>query len=267
MAGGLAIRCQWPYSWGVADFCMKPLIAITIDSAEQERILTVSANCPDRIVEAGGLPLLVPHTEERDFADELVDRIDGLFLTGGGDPAPLLMGEDPRPGNGRVTWRRDLLELRLTRAALAKDLPILGICRGLQLLNVAAGGTIWQDLAETEGHTLQHRQTHASDYPCHWVELQPGSKLCRWMDLAKCSVPAEAGVAGNRLAVNSTHHQAIRLVAQGFRVSAKAADGVIEGIESETHPFQAGVQWHPEKLRDPGQRHLFKSFVEACAKA
>ena len=225
----------------------KPLIGITlVRDCEQERFWLREAYC--RCVEtAGGIPILIPPLAGESL-QEIFTRIRGLVLSGGGDVSPLYYGEEPLPGLGEADPQRDEWELRLARRALERDLPLLGICRGLQLLNVAAGGAVIQDLRGPG--FLQHRQKAPRCYPSHTVNVLPGSRL--------------AALAGEgTLAVNSFHHQAAGRIASGLRVSAAAPDGVVEALESPVHRFILGVQWHPETLDHPASRALFAALVES----
>lgn len=207
------------------------------------------------IENAGGLPVVLPPIENVEMIREYLEHIDGLLLTGGVDVDPLLFGYEPVPEMGRIDPYRDFFEMHLAKAALEKGMPILGICRGCQLLNIAAGGTVIQDIPSALGRdkVIKHSQTAPRWYATHTVEFTAGSKLER--------------VFGTRnLSINSYHHQAIKDPAPGFTVTALAKDGVVEAIEKEDHPFLIGVQWHPELMfqRNPIFTNLFKSFVEAC---
>ncbi|GAA4714583.1 gamma-glutamyl-gamma-aminobutyrate hydrolase family protein [Brevibacillus fulvus] len=230
---------------------MRPIIGITAPLREGKVILSQDVN--DSILDGGGLPFTLPYTANLEVLRELTGRLDGLLLTGGVDVDPSLFGEEPLPGLGEIMPERDELEMRLTQLALAQNLPILAICRGVQLLNVVAGGTLYQDLASQKEQVLQHSQKAPRDYLSHSVEIAAGSKL-------------EQIIGSRRIKVNSFHHQAVKQPAAGFRVSALAGDGVIEAIESERHPYVIGVQWHPENTwrNDEPSQKLFASFIEAC---
>lgn len=208
----------------------------------------------ERIAAAGGAPFVVPPGDP-ERGREWLSRLDGLLLSGGPDLDPLHFNEEPRPGTGRVDPERDLWELSLARIALEMGMPILAICRGMQVLNVAAGGSLYQDLAERGKETLKHFQEAPAWYPTHSVGIAPGSLLSAVMGVRDMSGSAV------RVRVNSFHHQAVNAVAAGFAAVAVADDGVIEAIESKLHPFAIGVQWHPEFLQAD---RLFPAFVEAC---
>ena len=214
----------------------------------------IARDYADAIEHAGGAPLLVPHVEDLECIDRYLGVLDGLVLSGGGDIDPLMFGQEPHQNMGGVDRVRDEMEFQLTRKALDQDLPILAICRGIQMLNVAAGGTIYQDIAaEMPQPTLRHSQTGAGWYASHTIDLLSDSRLFQ--------------IFGSQSArVNSFHHQAVRDVAEGFIVTAKANDNVIEAIESPTHRFALGVQCHPEMMweRHPEALNLFTAFLKAC---
>lgn len=205
---------------------------------------------------AGGLPVIIPLTVAGADLRALAARLDGILLTGGGDLDPALFGEAPHPQLGRVDADRDTLEIELTRLALAAGQPLLGVCRGAQVLNVALGGTLYQDLPSEYGPGLLRHAHPVKDFPrehqAHPVQVEEESLLARVL-----------GVPVAR--VNSRHHQAIKTVAPGLVVTARAPDGVIEGVERPDHPFALAVQWHPENLQaQPEMKALFVKFVEAC---
>jgi putative glutamine amidotransferase len=205
---------------------------------------------------AGGAPALIPPNLGENAWRALYRRLDGLLLSGGVDVSPALYGEEPHPMLGKVDDSLDEAELVLTRWALADGMPLLGVCRGIQVLNVAAGGSLYQDLPAQYPGALQHRCS-PPDYPsthrAHAVHVEPGSRLA-------------AILGAHQIAVNSRHHQAVKSVAAGLYVSARAPDGVIEGIESEGERFVVGVQWHPENLADddPQMLALFEALVHAA---
>ena len=183
---------------------------------------------PKGIAAVGGLPVQL--TRDADPAD-MIDRLDGLVMTGGADPDPSLYGEDPHPELGEVEPGRDEWELGLIRAALARRLPMLCVCRGAQLLNIALGGTLLQHLDESDTHALW---TTSRTDRCHVVQVAAGSRL--------------ASLYGDSVATNSLHHQAVGRPGRGVLVTGTAEDGVIEGFELEDRPEVLAVQWHPEML-------------------
>ena len=180
-------------------------------------------------------------------------RVDGLILSGGGDVDPACYGEEAIPAVGGVDGERDHTEVTLARWALAERKPLFGICRGLQLLNVACGGALYQDVSQHDG-AMQHAYypNYPHDFLAHTVSIAPGSRL--------------AAILGAETAqVNSLHHQACRIVAPGLAVTAYAPDGIIEAIEVPDHPFALAVQWHPEALPAMAEsRALFGALVAAA---
>lgn len=213
------------------------------------------------IVHAGGEPHVVDSSMS--IADAL-SGMDGLMLTGGDDVAPARYGEETHPSVVQVAPERDEFEIGLVREARRRELPILAICRGLQVLNVAAGGTLIQDIASQVTGALEHKQAlpskQTADHPfAHEVWLEKDSLLAKLM--------RERLTDGDSVEVNSRHHQAVNKVAEGFDVSATAPDGVIEAIEDPRARFCLGVQWHPENFWRTGEfRPLFEGFVDAANK-
>jgi putative glutamine amidotransferase len=205
----------------------------------------------EAIESAGGIPVVVPPLHIG-LVEQLLERIDGVCLSGGPDLDPVSYGARPHEHTGPTQHRLDAFELALARAADARGLPILAVCRGLQVLNVARGGTLHQHLPEQVGERIKHRQEAAGTFPTHWVTLQPSSKL-------------ETILGRHRTKVNSFHHQAVATLGDGLVVTGRASDGTIEGVEAIDREFVVGVQWHAETLVDrPGQAALFSSFVQAA---
>ncbi|MGV1049099.1 MAG: gamma-glutamyl-gamma-aminobutyrate hydrolase family protein [Solirubrobacterales bacterium] len=199
---------------------------------------------------AGGLPVVMPPLEE-DAIEPLLDRLDGVCLSGGPDLDPHSYGAEPHSELGPTEPDLDRFELAIARRADARGMPILAICRGTQALNVIRGGVLHQHLPDLS-EQIAHRQQTPGDQTSHEVEVDPGSKL------------AEA-LGGDEIEVNSFHHQAIDRLGQGLTVSARAPDGTIEAVEDPTRPFLIGVQWHAETLvHRPYEAGLFRRFVEAC---
>lgn len=202
---------------------------------------------------AGATPRVV--APDVDPVDEVVATCDGVLLTGGADVDPAHYGDEDRHHTIDLAPERDVYELALARAAMTYDLPLLAICRGVQLLNVAAGGTLFQDLPSHAPSSINHRMKESETQMAHTVTIAPGSRLE--------SLVTVSDTRG--LDVNSRHHQAIRTVAPGFTVSATAPDGIVEGIERAGARFCIGVQWHPENFWKTGEFHtLFRGFVEAA---
>lgn len=199
---------------------------------------------------AGGAPILIPLALDEPAWRAIYERLDGILFPGGVDVAPSFYGQERHPALGEVDDALDEAELILARWALADQIPILGICRGIQLLNVAAGGTLYQDISSLIPGALTHACPDQPD--AHIVHLQPGARLSAALGSTACYT-------------NSRHHQAVQDAAPGMIVTARAPDGIIEGIEKPDAPFIVGVQWHPENLApvSPQMLGLFQAFVQA----
>jgi putative glutamine amidotransferase len=202
---------------------------------------------------AGALPINLPHATAPEDLAQLLDLVDGVLLTGGRDLDPAAYAEAPHPTNDPVQPERTASDVALARLAVEREMPILGTCLGLQTLNVAFGGDLWQDLPSQRPTDVVHRRPPAEHAAiAHTVDIVEGSLLHR--------------IAGReRLEVNSTHHQGVRAVGRGLRPTATASDGLVEALEIPGLPFCLAVQWHPESLAGgPGpHRALFEAFVEA----
>jgi len=233
----------------------RPLIGLTLDAEaaggwSKLPWYALRQNYFTSIVEAGGLPVALPHHPE--LAVDYLDALDGVLVTGGAfdvDPA-LWGGGAPHPTVKLKPGRTDF-ELTVTRAALARDMPVLGICGGQQLMAVAFGGTLIQHIPDEVPGSLAHEQPNPRTEPGHEVEVAEGTLLAR--------------IVGRRkLAVNSAHHQAVATPGRGALVNARAPDGVVEGIEHPDHRFALGVQWHPEYGVDPADPAILRAFIEAA---
>jgi putative glutamine amidotransferase len=231
-----------------------PVIGITLDSERPGGYsklpwYALRENYADSVAAAGGLPLLLPHHPEQ--AAAFAARIDALIVTGGNfDVDPALFGAMTRHEKVTLKERRTAFEIAITREALAKDKPVLGICGGQQLLNVVLGGTLIQHIPDEVKDALAHEQPNPRTEPGHEVRVIEGTLLHRVTGRA-------------RMNVNSAHHQAVKDVAQGVVVDAVAPDGVIEGIEDPRQRFCLGVQWHPEYGIDPGDAKIFAALIAA----
>lgn len=203
----------------------------------------------DMLYRAGGAPLVIPAHGRH--PEGILDRLDGLLLTGGGDVDPALYAHPPRPETTGVDPDRDTLEARLVSLAVERDTPILAICRGIQILNVALGGTLIQDIAAQVSGSTNHWDLEHWNEPSHPVRVEGGSAL--------------HGLVGEEVSVNSIHHQAVDRLGSGLRAVGWAPDGVVEAVEAAELRFCMGLQWHPECLgpADPGFR-VFESFVRAA---
>ena len=204
------------------------------------------------VARAGGIPLIIPPLSGREDILSVLQHVDGLILSGGYDIAPDLYGEEPQPGLGVTMRSVDLFYMEMIREAHAKGLPMLGICKGMQAMNVAFGGTLCQDLHSMSG-VLQHEQKAPRHFPSHSVSIAHGTHLHR--------------LFGTSLMVNSFHHQSVKETATGFMVSASAPDGIPEAIESCSGAFALGVQWHPEMMVQSGDDTMlpiFQLFLNNC---
>ena len=209
------------------------------------------------VAEAGGVPVVLPPVAGARAAEALLDELDGLLLSGGSDLDPGYYGEEPVPELGVTMPERDAFEMALLEHALRRQIPIFGICRGMQMLNVALGGTLYQDLPSQMDHMvlLGHRQETPKWQPTHEVEVDGGSKVAEILGT-------------DELKVNSYHHQAIKDLASGLVAAARSPDGVIEAVESSdlSERWLIGVQWHAEAMREAGPEHrnLFEAHVSAA---
>lgn len=206
----------------------------------------------ESVLRAGGIPMVLPPYNDAEALCQTLDKVDGILLSGGGDINPLLLGEEPIPGLHSICPQRDEMELLLVREAYNRQIPMLGICRGIQTLVAALGGTLYQDLNTqySEAPLVKHDQDLDRAYASHSVKLEEGSTLARLFPEAK-----EKG-----LPVNSFHHQAVRTPGSLLRVAAKATDGVIEAVESNEFKSIIGVQWHPECFITRGDRCMMPIF-------
>ena len=226
----------------------KPIIGITRCSRLDDYVASVE--------QSGGRPRVL---EVTDSPRKLVNEIDGLLLTGGGDVDPVLYGEDRHETVEDAEPGRDEFEIDMARRAMDADLPVLAICRGAQVLNVAAGGTLVQDIPSAVETELPHSLTEPKDHVAHDVSVTPGSRLQQALGNA---VSIE-----HTCRVNSRHHQSVGRVGKDLAPSATAPDGVVEAIESPDKDFCIGVQWHPENFWRTGEfRSLFDSFVDSARK-
>ena len=237
------------------------IIGITTTYEEDHGYERANVEYLERIAQAGGTPVLLPPAPGGDeaaiaAAREVATRIDGLVLSGGGDIDPALYEEARLPETVNVVHTRDIYEMALARYAHELDLPVLGICRGMQVLNLTLGGTIYQDLSLRNRNSFNHiqRSLDRSD-PCHTVAFASHSLLYE--------------ICGNSCAVNSYHHQCVKTLGKHIKMTGITSDGVIESIESTGHTFAVGVQWHPECMYTncEAMRRLFDQFVRKAASA
>jgi len=235
-----------------------PVIGLTLDAEQPGGYskfpwYALRQNYCAAVVRAGGLPVLLPH--EAAQVDAYLDRLDGLIVTGGAfDVDPALFGDATRHAKVTTKDQRTEFELAIARGALKRDMPVLGICGGQQLLHVALGGRLIQHIPDAVASALAHEQPNPRDQAGHEVEVVPGTLLHRV-------------VGATRLAVNSAHHQAAKDAPDGVVINARAPDGVIEGMEAPAYRFCLGVQWHPEFAISSGDTRIFEALVAACREA
>lgn len=236
---------------------MRPLIgittaAITDGGLTYNRAYTMISRA---VVQAGGLPVLIPTDLDEPTLRELYERLAGVLLPGGPDIDPAIFGEAPHP-TVKIDAARDAIELPIARWAVADDVPLFGICRGHQVINVALGGDLIQDIPSQVENAIQPHDTpddQPRSQPVHDVSIQPESRL-------------SAIIGSTSVAVNSLHHQAVRKAAPGMVVTALSPDGLVEATEMPDKRFALSVQWHPEDLyqNDEAMMRLFESFIEAA---
>ncbi|WP_156291029.1 gamma-glutamyl-gamma-aminobutyrate hydrolase family protein [Oceanobacillus salinisoli] len=230
---------------------MKPIIGITSSMETDKTHYAVTNRNIKAIVQAGGMPVMLPYLLEEEDLNQIANQMDGLYATGGFDIDPTLFGEEPHPQLGTIIPERDHFEIELMKKMLALDKPILGVCRGSQTLNIAVGGDMYQDIyAQMDGELLQHSQKAPREHGSHFVNVLENSLLHRLTGQEK-------------IKVNSYHHQSNRRVGDGFQISGLANDGVIEAVESKEHTYALGVQWHPEAMNDEASQKIYQGFIEA----
>lgn len=237
---------------------MRPLIGIPChaDYADGTKRPIYSNNRAyvHAVEHAGGVPILIPFLHDFRMFDTLLPRLDGLLLSGGIDIDPALYGEAPHPLCEQPDKELDDIELKLANWALQEDIPTLGVCRGMQILNVALGGTLYQDIHAQRPHSLHHSHRHMSrDYLAHRVNVLPGSRLAQLL-------------GPDSFMVNSLHHQAVHMPGHDVVISGTADDGIAEILEVNGHRFILAAQFHPEEiyLKESASARLFAAFVQAC---
>ena len=213
----------------------------------------VNQDYPRSIEEAGGIPVIIPFTKNLDVAREKVAKLAALFLSGGHDVSTLNYGEEPLQGLGDVFPERDQFDFALLKAAEEKQIPIFCICRGIQILNVYRGGSLYQDLKYDENCTIKHSQNQTPSLGTHTVDIEFESKLA-------------SAIGRSTWITNSHHHQTVKHVGKGLQVVARAKDGTVEGLEDSSYPWLVACQFHPEMMseNDENAKRLFAAFVTAA---
>ncbi len=217
-------------------------------------LVSLSRDYIEAVEAIDAVPLVIPVTGNPEDAAAIIRKCDGIVFSGGYDIHPSCYGQDSRKGTGASVYRVDMFQLALCRAVIKHEIPFLGICRGHQLVNVACGGTLYQDISEHEGSFLKHFQEGERSDTAHTVEIESDSVL-------------RTVFGQEKIPVNSFHHQCVDRPGAGLRISAFSADGVIEAMEMENYPYGITVQWHPEMMLLAGDsmKPLFDSFRVACS--
>jgi putative glutamine amidotransferase len=221
---------------------------------QQGALFSVGEAYVQAILQAGGVPVLLPPVLSGVKLESLLTRLDGILFTGGSDIDPARFGGPAHPRVYGIDPQRDELEIQLVQRATEQGTPFLGICRGTQAINVALGGTLYTDIADQHPQPLKHDffPDYPRNHPAHAITIQPGSRV-------------ERILGAQSLTVNSLHHQGINSLAPALRAVAFAPDGLIEAVELVNHPFAIGLQWHPECLQDqPPHQALFRALVTAA---
>ena len=231
---------------------MKPIIGVVPAINEEEGLYFIHEDNVTSIKNAGGVPLIIPYqSRER----QIIDMIDGLYLTGGFDIDPTFFAEEPHPNLGKINRIRDEFEIEFIKNVRRANKPILAVCRGCQILNIAMGGDMYQDIYhQMDTPLLQHQQNAINSHASHFVHVLPNSLLYNL-------------VGNDKIKVNSRHHQANRNLGKDLITSGTSSDGVIEAIESSTDSFLLGLQWHPENMAATGDKtslNIYHGFIQAC---
>ena len=231
---------------------MKPIVGVMPLWDDEKDSIWMLPGYLDGLNQAGGLPIIFPFTADEQELEQLVNRCDGFLFTGGHDVSPALYHETPMEGLVDSCPKRDAMESVVLRMALERDMPVLGICRGIQFINACLGGSLWQDIPTQHPSETEHHQAPPYDKPCHAVTVEKDSPLrdCLGVD---------------RLPVNSCHHQAIKELAPALKAMAFSPDGLVEAAYMPEKKFLWAVQWHPEFLyqTDAPSRAIFQAFIES----
>ena len=234
----------------------KPLIGLTsshIPDPSGRPAFGINTPYAKSVTNANGLPVLIPLNLSNGDLDMLLIRLDGILFTGGYDINPRQYGNRPHPKVEGIDADRDRIEIHLVQSAIRVGKPFLGVCRGCQVINVALGGSLYEDLPEQFPGEVHHDNHHLPrNYLAHIVNISSDSQLAQILTSAS-------------IQVNSLHHQGVRTLAEELRVTAIAPDGLIEAFELPSHPFGLAVQWHPEELQEhKSMRGLFREFIHSC---
>lgn len=235
----------------------KPLIGVSMRFNHAQKHLYLPSDYSEAIEFAGGIPVHLSLLPQKDYIKNVLNHIDGILLPGGGDIDPLRFGEEPKPGLGAVSPVRDENDLILLNVAEERNIPVLGICYGMQLLNVFRGGSVVQDIEREIPDSLNHRQGEPRDRLSHWITIEEDGLLFN-------------ANGKNRVLVNSHHHQAVDRIGENLIVSARASDGIVEALEdARRERFNLGVQWHPEISFKSSElsKLIFDEFVKAAEKS
>lgn len=232
---------------------MKPVIGVMPLVDEKKDSLWMLPGYMDGISAAGGIPVMFPITEKETDIAELICKVDGILLTGGHDVDPAIYGEEAINSSVVPCIQRDRMESEVVRQAIDKDMPVLGICRGIQFLNAFLGGTLYQDIPEQHPSDVNHHQTPPYDVPVHEVNIVEGSSLFKLFNATTVSV-------------NSYHHQAVKELSKSLKAMAISTDGLVEAAEMVGKKFIWAVQWHPEfsYRSDENSMKIFREFVKNC---
>ena len=231
---------------------MKPVVGVMPLWDDEKESLWMLPGYLDGLEEAGATPIIFPLSEDKEEIVRLMDLCDGILLTGGHDVSPSLYGEAPLEGKVSCCAKRDEMERIVLEEAILKDKPLLGICRGIQFVNAALGGTLYQDLPSQHPSETEHHQTPPYDVPVHDVSIVKGTSLHKILGEEK-------------IAVNSYHHQAVKDLAPELKIMAEAEDGIVEAVCRPENKFLWALQWHPEfsHKTDENSRKIFSAFVKA----
>lgn len=233
---------------------MRPIIGILAE-IDNERAAKVQYSYVSAIEEAGGSPLLLPYATDSESFERFASVCDGFFFTGGADVDPHRYGEEPTSFCGPISYFRDELEFKAFEEVMKTDKPILAVCRGAQLVNVALGGTLYQDIPSEIDTPISHKQTEDKDRPSHGVRIL-------------ADTPLFSLIGKERMSANSFHHQAIKKIGTGLKIMALADDGIVEAVYHTQKRYLRAYQWHPERLCDKNDDNslIFLDFINACNK-